>query len=95
MLEELVLIWPILAHDMAHESVSMNTENYMKEWGVDMNYTKGGALADTPDPLPSPREIYLLKRSKENTAKTSEKQRVGFTVLLDYERRENARRREL
>ena len=64
-----------LAHDMAHESVSMNTENYMKEWGVDMNYTKGGALADTPDPLPSTREIYLLKRSKgkhgKNLGKTT------------------------
>lgn len=64
-----------LAHDMAHESVSMNTENYMKEWGVDMNYTKGGALADTPEPLPSPREIYLLKRSKgkhgKNLGKTT------------------------
>ena len=64
-----------LAHDMAHESVSMNTENYMKEWGVDMNYTKGGALAVTPDPLPSPREIYLLKRSKgkhgKNLGKTT------------------------
>ena len=35
----------------------------MKEWGVDMNYSKGGSLATDRDPLPSPREIYLLKRS--------------------------------
>jgi 2,4-dienoyl-CoA reductase (NADPH2) len=64
-----------LAHDMAHESVSMNTENYMKEWGVDMTYTKGGALAESPQPLASPREIYLLKRSKgkhgKNLGKTT------------------------
>ena len=64
-----------LAHDMSHESVSLNTENYMKEWGVDMSYAKGGALADAPQPLASPREIYLLKRSKgkhgKNLGKTT------------------------
>jgi len=64
-----------LAHDMTHESVSLNTENYMKEWGVDMNYTKGGALAKAPQPLASPREIFLLKRSKgkhgKNLGKTT------------------------
>ena len=64
-----------LAHDMTHESVSLNTENYMKEWGVDMNYGKGGALAEAPQPLASPREIYLLKRSKgkhgKNLGKTT------------------------
>ena len=64
-----------LAHDMSHESVSLNTENYMKEWGVDMSYAKGGALAEAPQPLPSPREIYLLKRSKgkhgKNLGKTT------------------------
>lgn len=64
-----------LAHDMSHESVSLNTENYMKEWGVDMSYSKGGALAEAPQPLASPREIYLLKRSKgkhgKNLGKTT------------------------
>ena len=64
-----------LAHDMTHESVSLNTENYMKEWGVDMDYEKGGALAEAPQPLASPREIYLLKRSKgkhgKNLGKTT------------------------
>ena len=64
-----------LAHDMSHESVSLNTENYMKEWGVDMSYAKGGALAEGPQPLASPREIYLLKRSKgkhgKNLGKTT------------------------
>lgn len=64
-----------LAHDMMHESISLNTENYMKEWGVDMQYNKGGALAEAPQPLPSPREIFLLKRSKgkhgKNLGKTT------------------------
>tara|TARA_B100000767_G_C19778381_1_gene544316 strand:- start:10812 stop:12851 length:2040 start_codon:yes stop_codon:yes gene_type:complete len=64
-----------LAHDMAHESVSLNTKKYMKEWGVDMTYAKGGSLAEVPIPLTSPREIYLLKRSKgkhgKNLGKTT------------------------
>jgi 2,4-dienoyl-CoA reductase (NADPH2) len=53
-----------LSHDMSHESVSLNVEDYMKEWGVDMDYTRGGSLAEAPEPLASPREVYLLKRSK-------------------------------
>ena len=65
-----------LAHDMAHESVSLNVPAYMEEWGVDMNYSKGGSLAENgANPLPSPREIYLLKRSKgkhgKNLGKTT------------------------
>ena len=64
-----------LSHDMAHESVSLNVENYMKEWGVDMTYQRGGSLAESPQPLPSPREIFLLKRSKgkhgKNLGKTT------------------------
>ncbi len=54
-----------LAHDMAHDSVTLSVPAYMKEWGVDMDYEKGGALAkEGAQPLPSPREIFLLKRSK-------------------------------
>ena len=53
-----------LSHDMEHESPTLNVEAYMKEWGVDMNYTHPGALAAAPEPLASPREVYLLKRSK-------------------------------
>ncbi len=52
-----------LTHDHNAESPSMDVESYMKEWGVDMNYTKGGSLAESPKPAPSPREVYLLKRS--------------------------------
>ncbi len=64
-----------LSHDMAHESPTLNVEAYMKEWGVDMEYTRGGSLADRPQPLASPREVYLLKRSKgkhgKNLGKTT------------------------
>ena len=44
------------------DSHQMQTETYMKEWGVDMEYKKPGATA-APEDSPSPREIYLLKRS--------------------------------
>lgn len=64
-----------LAHDSSHPSISLDVANYMKEWGVDMDYKKGGSLADSPNPLPSPREIYLLKRSSgkhgKNLGKTT------------------------
>ncbi len=51
-----------LAHDTEHESPSMSTSAYMEEWGVDMAYNDPGALT-AGKPAPSPREIYLLKRS--------------------------------
>ncbi|MDW3194823.1 MAG: NADPH-dependent 2,4-dienoyl-CoA reductase [Cytophagales bacterium] len=53
-----------MAEFLAHqgESPSMSVEEYMKEWGVDMAYEKPGANM-MPQPAPSPREIYLLKRS--------------------------------
>ena len=65
-----------LAHDMSHASVSTSVPAYMTEWGVDMDYTNGGALApEGAKPLPSPREIFLLKRSKgkhgKNLGKTT------------------------
>ncbi len=54
-----------LAHDMNHASVSLDVSDYMKEWGVDMEYNHGGSLAENgAKPLKSPREIFLLKRSK-------------------------------
>ena len=48
-----------LAHDNSH---TMDTAAYMKEWGVDMSYASPGATA-VPINTPSPRKIYLLKRS--------------------------------
>jgi len=54
-----------MAEYLAHEGISPseNVEAYMKEWGVDMNYSKPGSLAEQAHPAPSPREIFLLKRS--------------------------------
>lgn len=52
-----------LAHDHHVASPSMETAAYMQEWGVDMAYKVGGALAESPRPILSPREIFLLKRS--------------------------------
>lgn len=64
-----------LAHDHAVPSPSLDIKDYMKEWGVDMTYAKGGSLAEKPQPLPPAREIYLLKRSKgkhgKNLGKTT------------------------
>ena len=54
----------------------------MKEWGVDITYARGGSLAESLTPMTSPREIYLLKRSKGKHKKIFEKPRVGFTVLV-------------
>ncbi len=45
------------------ESPSLNTPEFLKEWGVDMEYKNRGAVAK-PKPQPSHREIYLLQRSK-------------------------------
>ncbi|MEM6805984.1 MAG: NADPH-dependent 2,4-dienoyl-CoA reductase, partial [Bacteroidota bacterium] len=52
------------AEFLAHqgELPSSDTQLYMEEWGVDMGYAKGGALTKVA-PSPSPREIFLLKRS--------------------------------
>ena len=91
-----------LAHDMNHESVSMDTAAYMKEWGVDMKYKRAGSLADSPEPLPSPREIYLLKRSKgkhgKNLGKTTgwihrsslAMKKVNMLKLVTYEKFDEA-----
>ena len=54
-----------MAEFLAHghgESPSLVTEKYMAEWGVDMDVQTGGGL-EAAMPEPSPREIYLLKRS--------------------------------
>jgi 2,4-dienoyl-CoA reductase (NADPH2) len=51
-----------LAHDKDGANPSLDTALYMQEWGVDMAYENAGALT-MPKPLPSPREIFLLKRS--------------------------------
>ncbi|OHX16466.1 NADPH-dependent 2,4-dienoyl-CoA reductase [Chromobacterium amazonense] len=45
------------------ESTSLNTEAFMREWGVDMTGdTAGGLAPQGPQPHQSPREVYLLQR---------------------------------
>ena len=53
-----------MAEYLSHEgtSPSLDVEKYMEEWGVDMAMQTGGALK-TAEVAPSPREIFLLKRS--------------------------------
>ncbi|MEM7036636.1 MAG: NADPH-dependent 2,4-dienoyl-CoA reductase, partial [Bacteroidota bacterium] len=50
-----------LTHDEDH-STSTNIEAFMDEWGVDMEYSRPGALKK-PEVAPSPRQIYLLQRT--------------------------------
>ncbi len=45
------------------ESTALNTKEFLKEWGVDVDYEKGGALME-PVFVESPREIFLLQRSE-------------------------------
>ena len=52
-----------LCHD--GESSSLNKAAFMKEWGIDRkNEVRGGIAGIKAEPEPSPREIYLLQRSK-------------------------------
>jgi len=50
-----------LATDLEH-STALDIPAFMDEWGVDMEHMTPGSLK-TAAPDPSPREIYLLKRS--------------------------------
>lgn len=40
-----------------------NTEKFMAEWGVDMDYAADGGLGEVRKPVPA-RQIYLLQRKK-------------------------------
>jgi 2,4-dienoyl-CoA reductase (NADPH2) len=55
-------------------TANTSIEHFMEEWGVDMTYQKGGALAENIT-VKSPREVFLLQRSKgklgENLGKTT------------------------
>jgi len=54
-----------VAEYLTHEgkSSALDTEQFMEEWGVDMQYQRAGALQEA-EVQESPREVYLLKRSK-------------------------------
>ena len=51
------------------KSPTLNIPQFMNEWGVDMEYAERGSIK-SPEPDPSPREIYLLKRSPGKHGKT-------------------------
>ncbi len=63
-----------LSHDPKEVASSLDVKAFMSEWGVDMNYSSGGALA-AAQPSTSYRDIYLLKRSRgkhgKNLGKTT------------------------
>ncbi|MCC2616211.1 NADPH-dependent 2,4-dienoyl-CoA reductase [Aestuariibacter halophilus] len=45
------------------ETPSQDIPAFMREWGIDMTFTaRGGIEGMTPQPEPSPREIFLLQR---------------------------------
>jgi 2,4-dienoyl-CoA reductase (NADPH2) len=48
----------------AGESATLNVEHFMQEWGVDVSYQNRGALTK-PKPDASPRQVFLLQRSKD------------------------------
>jgi 2,4-dienoyl-CoA reductase (NADPH2) len=62
-----------VAEFLTHEG-HQDIPHFMKEWGVDMDYKTGGALTKNVQTT-SPREVYLLQRSKgklgENLGKTT------------------------
>ncbi len=88
-----------MAEYLSHEgeSMALNIKGYMDEWGVDMSYEKRGALKEA-EFAPSPREIYLLKRSTgkhgENLGKTTgwihrsslKKKQVKMIGRVQYEK---------
>jgi len=45
------------------ESVSLNTQAFWKEWGIDLGLTARGGVAGVQPQIPnSPRQVYLLQR---------------------------------
>ena len=59
-----------VAEFLSHEgkSPSLDTELFLKEWGIDgTNSTRGGLV--NPAPHPSPREITMLQRSETKVGK--------------------------
>ncbi len=61
-----------IGFDMAaflSESAEVHSfEHFAKTWGIDLDYATRGAFAK-PNPTPSPREIFLLQRSKGKMGK--------------------------
>lgn len=54
-----------VAEFLSHQEIQPDDtiQNYMKEWGVDMAYKQAGGVTK-PQPIASPRHIWMLQRSK-------------------------------
>lgn len=57
-----------LAHNPEHKPTSLDLEAFLKEWGVDVNYTSRGAVGKKQG-VPSFRKIYLLQRKETKHGK--------------------------
>ncbi|MDG0970979.1 MAG: NADPH-dependent 2,4-dienoyl-CoA reductase [Porticoccaceae bacterium] len=52
------------------EATSQNIPAFMKEWGIDMTFgSRSGIEGISPQPEPSPREVYLLQRKTTRVGK--------------------------
>ncbi|MFK7159811.1 NADPH-dependent 2,4-dienoyl-CoA reductase [Marinospirillum sp. MEB164] len=51
-----------------HPSVSLDSDAFMQEWGVDLNVNQAGGLSQPQPPQPA-REIYLLQRKSSKPGK--------------------------
>ena len=52
------------------ESTSTNIPAFMKEWGIDMTFgSRSGIEGVEAQPVPSPREVYLLQRKASRVGK--------------------------
>ena len=52
------------------ESTSTNIPAFMKEWGIDMTFgSRSGIEGVEAQPVPSPREVYLLQRKTSRVGK--------------------------
>ena len=61
-----------VAEYLTHEGepTSQNLSAFLEEWGIDAtNEVRGGVEGMTPNPEPSPREVYLLQRKETKVGK--------------------------
>lgn len=52
------------------KSTSLDVDAFLREWGVDgKNEVRGGIEGIAPEPIPSPREVFLLQRKETKIGK--------------------------
>ncbi len=57
-----------MAAFLSESAEAHSFEHFAKTWGIDLDYATRGAFVK-PDPTPSPRDIFLLQRSKGKMGK--------------------------